>query len=51
MADKDTRVQIITTNATRPYMSDLRVRQAVAYAIDKEELSQATLNGYEPAAI
>ena len=50
MADKDTRVQIITTNATRPYMSDLRVRQAVAYAIDKEELSQATSNGYEPAA-
>ena len=50
MADKDTRVQVITTNATRPYMSDLRVRQAVAYAIDKEELSLAISNGYEPPA-
>jgi len=50
MADKDTRVQIITTNATRPYMSDERVRQAIAYAIDKEELSAAISNGYEPSA-
>ena len=50
MADKDTRVQIITTNATRPHMSDERVRQAVAYAIDKEELSAAISNGYEPPA-
>ena len=43
-------MQVITTNATRPYMSDLRVRQAVAYAIDKEELSLAISNGYEPPA-
>lgn len=50
MAEKDTRVQVITTNATRPYMSDIRVRQAVAYAIDKEELSQAISSGYEPPA-
>lgn len=50
MADKDTRVQIITTNATRPYMSDERVRRAIAYAIDKEELSAAISNGYEPSA-
>ena len=41
MADKDTRVQVLTTNALRPNMADLRVRQAVAYAIDKENLSQA----------
>lgn len=50
MAEKDTRVQVITTNATRPNMSDLRVRQAIAYAINKEDMSQAISNGYEPAA-
>ena len=50
MAEKDTRVQVITTNATRPYMSDIRVRQAIAYAIDKEEMSVAISNGYEPPA-
>ena len=27
MADKNTRVQVIATNASRPYMSDLRVPQ------------------------
>ena len=50
MAGKDTRVQALTTNASRPYMSDIRVRQAIAYAIDKEEMSLAISNGYEPSA-
>ena len=50
MAEKDTRVQVITTNATSPYLSDIRVRQAIAYAIDKEEMSVAISNGYEPPA-
>ena len=45
-----TRVQVITTNATSPYLSDIRVRQAIAYAIDKEEMSVAISNGYEPPA-
>ena len=50
MAEKDTRVQVITTNATSPYLSDIRVRQAIAYAIDKGEMSVAISNGYEPPA-
>lgn len=50
MAEKDTRVRDITLNASRPLMSDINVRKAVAYAIDKEEISQSISSGYEPPA-
>lgn len=50
MAKKDTRVRDITLNASRPLMSDINVRKAIAYGIDKEEISQTIFSGYEPSA-
>ena len=49
VAESDSKTRNLVLNASG-VLSDLRVREAVAYAIDKEELSQATSNGYEPAA-
>ena len=38
MADLATRARDITLNASRPALNDLRVRQAIAYAINKDEI-------------
>lgn len=50
MADTDTRARDITLNASRPALSDLKVRQAIAYGIDKSEISQGLTYGYEEEA-
>lgn len=50
IADSDTRARDITLNASRPALSDLRVRQAIAYAINKEEISEGLTYGYEQPA-
>lgn len=50
LAENDTRVRDITLNASRPFMSDLNVRKAIAYAINKEEINETIFSGYEPPA-
>ena len=50
MAELSTRARDITINANRPALNDLRVRQAVAYAINKEEIVEGLTYGYEEIA-
>lgn len=50
MADLATRARDITLNASRPALNDLRVRQAIAYAINKEEIVEGLTYGYEEVA-
>ncbi|PYG90254.1 peptide/nickel transport system substrate-binding protein/nickel transport system substrate-binding protein [Ruminiclostridium sufflavum DSM 19573] len=50
IADKDTRARDITLNASRPGLSDLKVRQAIAYGINKDEISEGLTYGYEGKA-
>lgn len=50
IAEPDTRARDITLNTARPALNDLRVRQAIAHAIDKEEISQGLTYGYEGIA-
>ncbi len=50
IAENETRVRDITLNASRPIMSDLNVRKAIAYAIDKQEITSTIFSGYEPPA-
>lgn len=44
------RARNITLNLTSEKLSSLKVRQAIAYAIDKEEISKGLTYGYEPVA-
>ena len=46
----DTRARDITLNAAKPALKDLKVRQAVAYAINKKEISEGLTYGYEGIA-
>lgn len=50
IAEPDTRARDITLNAARPNLSDIRVRQAIAHAINKQELSDGLTYGYEGIA-
>lgn len=50
IAKADTRARDITLNASRPNLSDIRVRQAIAHAINKQELSDGLTYGYEGIA-
>lgn len=50
ISESDTRVRNLVVNASRPLLTDLKVRQAIAYAIDKESLSENLTYGYEKAA-
>lgn len=50
ISESDTRVRDLVVNASRPLLTDLKVRQAIAYAIDKESLSENLTYGYEKAA-
>jgi peptide/nickel transport system substrate-binding protein/nickel transport system substrate-binding protein len=50
IAEIETRVRDITLNASRPLLSDINVRKAIAHAINKEEISQTLFSGYEPPA-
>ena len=50
MAESDTRARDITLNASSAILSDLNVRQAIAYAIDKKEISEGLTYGYEGIA-
>ncbi len=50
IADIETRVRDITLNASRPLMNDLNVRKAIAYAINKDEITETIFSGYEPPA-
>jgi len=50
MAESDTRARDITLNASSTILSDLRVRQAIAYAINKTEISEGLTYGYEGVA-
>ena len=48
--DLATRARDITLNASRPALNDLRVRQAIAYAINKDEIVEGLTYGYEEVA-
>ena len=50
VSDLDTRARDLTLNASSEFLNDLRVRQAIAYAINKEEISEGLTYGYEKAA-
>ena len=50
ISESDTRVRDLVVNASRPLLTDLKVRQAIAYAIDKESLSENLTYGHEKAA-
>ncbi|SNS68314.1 extracellular solute-binding protein, family 5 Middle [Anaerovirgula multivorans] len=50
MAESDTRAKAITLNASSALLSDLKVRQAIAYAIDKSEIAHGLTYGYEGIA-
>lgn len=40
----------IAINVTKPYLNDARVRQALAYAVDKEKVSTKAMYGYQKPA-
>lgn len=50
IADIDTRARDITLNASSEKLSDVKVRQAIAYAIDKNAISEGLTYGYENVA-
>ncbi|MGL6198480.1 MAG: ABC transporter substrate-binding protein [Lachnospiraceae bacterium] len=50
IADVDTRARDMTMNASSSLLADLNVRKAVAYAINKDEISTGLTYGYEEAA-
>ena len=50
IADIDTRARDITLNASSEKLSDIRIRQAIAYAIDKSAISEGLTYGYENVA-
>lgn len=50
IAELDTRARDITLNASSDKLSDLKVRQAIGYAIDKNEISEGLTYGYEEIA-
>lgn len=50
VADIDTRARDITLNASSEKLSDINVRQAIAYAIDKNAVSEGLTYGYEAVA-
>lgn len=50
IAEKDTRARDITLNASSGPLVDAKVRQAVSYAIDKQEFSDGLTYGYERIA-
>lgn len=50
VSDYDSNTRNLILNASGTYLNDSKVREAVAYAIDKEALSQGLTLGYEKAA-
>lgn len=50
IADTDTRARNMTLNASSTMLADVNVRKAVAYAINKEEISEGLTYGHESAA-
>lgn len=50
VSESNTRVRDLVVNASRPLLADLKVRQAIACAIDKEALSENLTYGYEEVA-
>lgn len=50
VSDLDTRARDITLNASSDKLQDVKVRQAVAYAINKSEISEGLSYGYETVA-
>lgn len=50
VAESDTRARDITLNASSPLLNDLEVRQAIAYSINKQEISDTLTNGIEKVA-
>lgn len=50
IAEKDTRARDITLNASSGPLVDAKVRQAVSYAINKQEFSDGLTYGYERIA-
>lgn len=50
IAKKDTRARDLTLNASSKKLSDVKVRQAIAYAINKQEISDGLTYGYEKVA-
>lgn len=51
IADMGTRARDITLNASSEKLQDVKVRQAIAYAIDKTAISDGLAYGYEPIAV
>jgi len=50
ISDKDTRARDITLNASSPILSDIKVRKAIAHAINKEEIAKGITDGIESVA-
>lgn len=50
IADMDTRARDMTLNASSEKLQDVKVRQAIAYAIDKSAISDGLAYGYESIA-
>ncbi len=46
----DTLTRNLVLNAARPMMSDVKVREAIAYAINKQEITEGLTYGYETPA-
>lgn len=51
VSEIDSNTRNLILNAANENLSDLRVREAIAYAIDKEALSAGLTWGYETAAV
>lgn len=47
VSEVDTRARDITLNASSEKLKDIKVRQAIAYAINKQEISDGLTYGYE----
>uniref|UniRef100_UPI0015EFEE05 ABC transporter substrate-binding protein n=1 Tax=Pseudonocardia pini TaxID=2758030 RepID=UPI0015EFEE05 len=47
---KSGQMQPVRLNTNRPHLSDVRVRQAMNFAIDRDAISKALLDGQTPAA-
>ena len=50
VADENSRTRTIVVNASQSMLSDVKVREAIAYAINKETLSSGLTYGFEEAA-